>query len=242
VSDAEIQALREALAGLTVQVTAHKGMLAKLRREIDTMKGDDSPPGPYALRWTADDDRDRDQLASLSQWYSEVFMKVFPASQLPGCVLDHSESRWELGNMMQLWRFIYTRPKRPKEGKPPELHDPPLPDALTLFDRFMPGVLGRLKIVTRNCMPPSTCSLRERGQRYLPGPSIYGRPDGERLTELAAQGIIIGCLPHSSPTSPSGVRTGIRLHGASRRKSPGCRASAARQGRRQPSTAGGWAM
>jgi hypothetical protein len=155
-SEAEIEALREALAGLTLKVTAHKSMLDGVKKEISALKGEDLTPGPFALRWPADEH----QAAVLSEWYAEVFLAAFPSSGLPVCVLGHPESRWELGNMMVLWQWIYERPKASKEGELPEFRDPPLPDALTLFDRFMPGVISRLKLVTKNCITPSQCVLR----------------------------------------------------------------------------------
>jgi hypothetical protein len=58
---------------------------------------------------------------------------------------------------------------------------------------------------------------------------------------VAVQGIIFGYMLHCSPVRLNAVRPGIRLLGVSRRKSRGCRASAARR-RKEPSMAGGWVI
>ena len=105
----------------------------KLDEAIGKRKADD-PAAPYWLGLPQDERAV--QLGDLREWVETVARVQWPAylASLPPCWPAHGEAVWELGNLMTEWRRIYSDPDAR-----------PLPDALVYFDRWLPGVLGRLE-------------------------------------------------------------------------------------------------
>jgi hypothetical protein len=136
----------DALASTQRQHTVLLEGLAELRNQIDhilalvTGQNDDTPATWF---WLTMSERERDEkLAELSDWVNAVLCTQYPAytaGQIRPCWPNHSEARWELAWLYQLWTHAY-------------LVEHPAPkDAADWHDRWAPGAMRRLSIVMRRC-------------------------------------------------------------------------------------------
>jgi hypothetical protein len=152
----------EALAALAIQVAALRGNLALTRRELEDRLDKisealsdaiaASPKGPPATWWPGLSEAEREAArAQLAEWLASFLREWYPGycAEIPGCIPDHPEGLVELSNLLGEFRRIYTA------------KHPPLADALTLHDRYFPGVLRRLATITRGC-GPGMCSVKNR--------------------------------------------------------------------------------
>lgn len=127
---------------------AERGHLDALRAEFDALAGivsgvleAENPRGPAAIDWTRLDDAERKRaMADLSEWVTGVLMPSYPSCGLRDCWPNHPQAVIELSNIWQEWRHAYHR-KRPD-----------LALALSWHDRWMPGALARIEVITRNCL------------------------------------------------------------------------------------------
>jgi hypothetical protein len=104
-----------------------------------------SAPSEPALVW---DGTDPAQLSELAKWVDMHLRVAYEAYTRPivhNCWAHHPEALWELGNLWCEWRRIY-------EGEVPLLDA-----SLNWHDRWLPGVLARLKNVMNGCI--GECSL-----------------------------------------------------------------------------------
>ena len=104
----------------------------KLDQAIARRQGED-PPAPFWPGQSRDEHAAR--LAELRAWVDRVARVQWPSyvERLAPCWVNHPEAVWELSNLMTEWVRIYGDPD-----------DRPLQDALWFFERWLPGVLGRL--------------------------------------------------------------------------------------------------
>ena len=75
------------------------------------------------------------RLAEVRAWVERVARVQWPGylARLAPCWANHQEAVWELSNLMTEWARIYGDPE-----------NRPLQDALSFFERWLPGVLSRL--------------------------------------------------------------------------------------------------
>jgi len=133
---ARILVLRRDLGRLRTQVEALAEALA------DAL--DD--PGPLvatAPHWAALDDGEyAAELEALASWVRDVLRPNYGGyvdTVLRDCWAKHFAAVWELGTLRAEWLRIYNAKR------------PPLADALVWHDRWLPGVLGRLRPVMKSC-------------------------------------------------------------------------------------------
>jgi hypothetical protein len=102
-----------------------------------------------ALDWSAMDAAERqDAMDDLGIWVSGILLgelESYCASVIKGCWRNHRAAVWELGNLWAEWKRIYGA------------EVPPLADALTWFDRWLPGVQIRLRDQMAACNPKAGC-------------------------------------------------------------------------------------
>jgi hypothetical protein len=91
------------------------------------------PPAPW---WCVDQAEGEVMLAELRGWVDTFLRPHYPgyASRLPACVLNHPEAVWELSTLRAEWERIYA-----------DAGNRDLAGALAWHDRYLPGVLARLK-------------------------------------------------------------------------------------------------
>jgi regulator of replication initiation timing len=91
------------------------------------------PPAPFWLGLSKEEHAAR--LAEVRAWVERVAASQWPGymSRLAPCWPNHPEAVQELSNLMTEWARIYADPD-----------NRPLQDALWFFERWLPGVLGRL--------------------------------------------------------------------------------------------------
>ena len=91
------------------------------------------PPAPFWLGLPREEHAAR--LGEVREWVDRVARVQWPGylAKLPPCWANHPEAVWELSNLMTEWVRIYGDPD-----------NRPLQDALWFFERWLPGVLGRL--------------------------------------------------------------------------------------------------
>jgi hypothetical protein len=147
---AQLEELRGQLARYTGE-TGHlrarleedSGQVLMLRLEIKKLsekigaaiarRNADEPPAPY---WFGlDGDEHAAELAELRAWVERVARVQWPGymARIAPCWANHPEAVWELSNLMTEWSRIYGDPD-----------SRPLQDALWFYERWLPGVLGRL--------------------------------------------------------------------------------------------------
>ncbi len=91
------------------------------------------PPAPFWLGLSKEEHAAR--LAEVRAWVERVARVQWPGylARLAPCWANHPEAVWELSNLMTEWARVYGDPD-----------SRPLQDALWFFERWLPGVLGRL--------------------------------------------------------------------------------------------------
>ena len=128
---------------LRVRLEEDSGQVLMLRLEIKKLgeKLDEAiarrqtadPPAPFWLGLSGEEHAAR--LAEVRAWVEHVAAVQWPGymARLAPCWANHPEAVWELSNLMTEWARIYGDPD-----------SRPLQDALWFFERWLPGVLGRL--------------------------------------------------------------------------------------------------
>jgi len=149
----EAIALAKAVSELRVRVDALTKLpdqVAKLAKSLSHALDEGEIPKAEAPVWLGLDDETRaDQVAELGDWVEQVLRRQYPAYArvIASCWPDHPEALAELGNLRAEWRLIYER------------DHPWLDGALNWHDRWLPGVLHRLRLVMENCSA-GECSAR----------------------------------------------------------------------------------
>jgi len=146
----------ETLAHFAVVLAAHRGQLAALdgtvKRLSETVEAlsEGGLKGPPMIAWH---DLDPDQAAAiradLGKWVGEVLFPLYPSAResVRDCWHQHPDAVTELSACWLEFRRIFA-PAGP--GKPTVLR-PPLADSLVYLDRWLPGTLRRVKVITDKC-------------------------------------------------------------------------------------------
>ena len=113
--------------------------LAELARALDARLAADPEPRHTAPFWLGLDPAEYAvRLAELDKWVSGVLAVNYPGSVRP-CWAAHPLAVWELSTLAEEWLRVYDR-------KYPELAG-----ALTWHDRWLPGAVTRLAVITKDC-------------------------------------------------------------------------------------------
>ncbi len=165
------QALGESLAALAVQVAALRGQIAQINERLDRagLRGDldlaarfedlartvadalaaAAPRGPAAPYWIGlDRQAFTAQLAELQRWADTVLSQHYSGYELRDCWPSHIHAVWELSTLAAAWHHAYG-------GQRPDLAR-----ALEFYDRWLPGTMRRIALITRTCLPE--CAMRRR--------------------------------------------------------------------------------
>jgi hypothetical protein len=120
--------------------------LTALRERVDALEAlagvlqEEKAARTPAPCWTGLDDTERAaRLADLTRWVNGVLAVNYPHAAPRTCWASHPAAVWELGNLHAEWCRIYTR------------KHPPLADALTWHDRWLPNVTGRVGTILKDC-------------------------------------------------------------------------------------------
>jgi hypothetical protein len=132
----ETGALRERLERDSGQVLMFRLQVKQLREKLAqaiASRAAADPPAPFWLGLSEAEHAAR--LAELRAWVERVACVQWPGymARLAPCWANHPEAVWELSNLMTEWVRIYGDPDNRS-----------LQDALAFFERWLPGVLGRL--------------------------------------------------------------------------------------------------
>jgi len=145
----EVETLGGTVDGLASTQRQHAILLdsvAELRSQIDHIHDlltgqDDETPATWFWLTMSDQER-QEKLAELADWVETVFRVHYPAylaGQVRPCWANHSEARWELAWLYQLWTQAYLGERTA------------LKDAADWHDRWAPGVIRRIGAVMRVC-------------------------------------------------------------------------------------------
>jgi hypothetical protein len=115
------------------------------------------PPAPYWVGLSETEHAAR--LAELRAWIERVARVQWPGymGRLAPCWPNHGEAVWELSNLMTEWARIYGDPENRS-----------LQDALSFFDRWLPGSLSRLAVAIRCDVAGCQLTARHPSQRSPP--------------------------------------------------------------------------
>jgi hypothetical protein len=91
---------------------------------------------PNAPWWCVDQAEAQMMFTELSGWIETFLRHYYPGylASLPACILNHPEAVWELSTLHAEWERIYA-----------DEDNRDLAGALAWHDRYLPGVLSRLK-------------------------------------------------------------------------------------------------
>ncbi len=149
----------EALARFAIVLAAHRGQLAaldgKVRHLAETVEAltEAGPKGPAMIAWH---DLDADQAAAvradLGRWVGEVLFPLYPSAResVRDCWQQHPDAVTELSACWLEFRRIFAPAAPPGPGGPAPRR-PPLADFLVYLDRWLPGTLRRVKMITEKC-------------------------------------------------------------------------------------------
>lgn len=144
-SPAEVTKVKTEMAILRGQFDDLARLVAETLEAIET-EADMVP----ALDWSRMTGEEAgDWLDDLGIWVTGILLgelESYCASVVKGCWRNHRAAVWELGNLHQEWKRIYGS------------DNPPLADALTWFDRWLPGVQIRLRDQMSACNPKAGCT------------------------------------------------------------------------------------
>jgi len=150
----EGQPVGETLAHFAVVLAAHRGQLAALDgevRRLDEMLGaftERSPKGPPMIAWhELDGGQAAAVRADLAKWAEEVLFPAYPSARdsVRDCWLSHADVVTEVSLIWLEFRRIY------------RADHPQLADSLVFFDRWLPGVLRRVRQITDKCTGIDGC-------------------------------------------------------------------------------------
>jgi len=176
------KALSETLADLAVQVAALRGQVSLINKRLDAagLTGDldlaarfdqlaetvddaldaAAPRGPAAPYWIGlDRDAYTRQLGDLRRWADIILRQQYGGYELRDCWANHPHAIWELSTLAAQWHRTYG-------GKRPDLGQ-----ALEFYDRWLPGTMRRIAVITRNCVAQCVIqagSWYQRGQSQQP--------------------------------------------------------------------------
>jgi len=149
----------ETLAHFAVVLAAHRGQLAALDGKVKDLAqtvealANGGPKGPPMIAWH---DLDADQAAAvradLARWVGEVLFPLYPSAResVRDCWDQHPDAVTELSACWLEFRRIFAPAAPPKPGKP-AARRPSLADSLVYLDRWLPGTLRRVKVITDKC-------------------------------------------------------------------------------------------
>ena len=149
----------ETLARFAVVLAAHRGQLAALDARMDALTADvgalsaASPKGAAMIAWhelTADEAAA--VRADLASWVREVLFPLYPSAResVRDCWDKHPDAVTELSACWLEFRRIFAPAAPPGPGKP-AIRRPSLADTLVYLDRWLPGTLRRVKMITEKC-------------------------------------------------------------------------------------------
>ncbi len=149
----------ETLAHFAVVLAAHRGQLAALDGKIKDLAqtvealADSGPKGPPMIAWHDLDDQEAAAVrADLAKWVSEVLFPLYPSAResVRECWDKHPDAVTELSACWLEFRRIFTPAVPSKPGKS-AARRPSLADSLVYLDRWLPGTLRRVKVITEKC-------------------------------------------------------------------------------------------
>ncbi len=128
-----LRARLEEDAGQVLMLRLEVKQLSEKLEEATRKRAADDPPAPFWLGLSRDEHQAR--LGELREWVERVARVQWPGymARIAPCWANHPEAAWELSNLMTEWVRVYGDPD-----------SRPLQDALWFFERWLPGVLGRL--------------------------------------------------------------------------------------------------
>ena len=167
------RALGESLAALAVQLADLRGQIRAINERLDqgglradlnlTARFEDlaqtvadalddaAPRGPAAPYWIGlDHDTYHARLAELRQWADTVLRQYYGGYELRDCWPRHIQAIWELSTLAAEWHRTYGGTRSD------------LARALEFYDRWLPGTMRHIAVITAQCMPHCV-TLRSRG-------------------------------------------------------------------------------
>ena len=167
------RALGESLAALATQIADLRGQIRTISGRLDqsglsvgvnlaarfeelaqTVTGAleaAAPRGPAAPYWIGlDHVTYHARLAELQQWADTVLRQYYGGYELRDCWSRHIQAIWELSTLAAEWHRTYG-------GTCSDLAR-----ALEFYDRWLPGTMRRIAVITAQCMPHCV-TLRSRG-------------------------------------------------------------------------------
>lgn len=168
---AQIADLRGIVVGLRARVE-HAGATSNLKLaeqltavadQVAALTTDDGPaPAVTAPVWhDLTPDQHATQAADLADWVDGFLTVNYPHVPLRPCWPDHPAALWELSTLRAEWLRVYDR------------KNPDLPGALNWHDRYLPGIILRLRKILGDCK--GNCSLVRPAVRVLPQPQTRPR-------------------------------------------------------------------
>ena len=145
----------ETLAHFAVVLAAHRGQLAALDGKVEHLAetvrtlAEGGPKGPPMIAWhELDGGQAAAVRADLAKWAEEVLFPAYPSARdsIRECWLSHPDAVTEVSLIWLEFRRIY------------RAAHPPLADSLVLFDRWLPGVLRRVRQITDRCTGIDGCN------------------------------------------------------------------------------------
>jgi hypothetical protein len=145
----DVESLTAKLDSVTNAQKEHATALdgvAELRCQVErilTLVEEDGEASPGGWFWLTMTDQEREEkFGELYDWVETVLRPQYPGylgDQIRPCWPNHSEARWELAWLYQLWSLAYLA-KRPMPRDVADWHD-----------RWAPGALRRLSAVMSHC-------------------------------------------------------------------------------------------
>jgi hypothetical protein len=126
--------------------------IKKLRRRLTDLEK--RPPATVpAPWWDVGEAEGHALLAELGEWLAVFLRRHYPgyAARLTPCVLNHFEAVWELSTLRAEWERINA-----------DSENRDLQGLLAWHDRWLPGVLARVKATTGECDKTGCALARER--------------------------------------------------------------------------------
>jgi hypothetical protein len=135
-SQGEIRILRDRLEDSTGQTVNLFVEVKRLRGELAEAVEKRQLKPPPAPCWGVSPEQDRAMHADLARWVDGFLVPNYGdyLNRLPRCLLSHRAAVWELSTLKAEWDRIYADPENGD-----------LQGALAWLDRWLPGVLARLK-------------------------------------------------------------------------------------------------
>jgi hypothetical protein len=146
----------ETLAHFAVVLAAHRGQLAALDGKVNDLAqtvealAEGGPKGPPMIAWHDLDDQEAAAVrADLAKWATEVLFPLYPSAResVRECWDKHPDAVTELSACWLEFRRIFA----PAVPSKPAARRPPLADSLVYLDRWLPGTLRRVKVITEKC-------------------------------------------------------------------------------------------